>query len=114
MNAKREVYYVLSQVALPTEDPSRFPDCEASLCYFCKFARWSGSCEDPELECEHPLLRPWDCWEPDEVWQGSDCWGFRPDVSIELAAEWVGQRLQGKLVTLPLRRFGDELVDAQI
>lgn len=57
------------------------------LCNFCKFAEFSGSsCCDSDLECHHPL----DSvngngigQEPYDVWEGSDCWAFRPSVSLQ-------------------------------
>jgi hypothetical protein len=55
------------------------------LCNFCKFASWSGSCCDSELECEHPLLAVSGKEnDNDNVWGGGgDCWGFRPNKSLE-------------------------------
>lgn len=104
---RREVYYNLSQVILPSEDISRFADSESSLCHFCRFALWTGICEDTELFCQHPLegMGRWAC---DDVWDGYDCWGFRPwpHLTPDIVAEWVGQRLQGLHVRLP---FKDEL-----
>ncbi len=57
------------------------------LCSFCKFASWEGgSCCEAELECEHPLdiingeqdeEHPWN------VWAGDDCWGYRPNKSLQ-------------------------------
>lgn len=58
------------------------------LCNACKFAGFSGSWCCAELECEHPLPAingngigqdPWD------VWNGSDCWGFRPSKGYTLS-----------------------------
>jgi hypothetical protein len=71
------------------------------LCNFCKFADWDGSsCCDPELECTHPLdvVNGGDAWEaPHDVWQGSDCWGFRPNVDLQTAGVIVGIMLEGNM-----------------
>ncbi len=63
---------------------------DLGLCNFCKFASFSGnSCCDSELECEHPLPiinGDEDGEQPYNVWSGSDCWGFRPDRSLQECA----------------------------
>jgi hypothetical protein len=57
------------------------------LCNACKFAHWYGwsDCES-ELECDHPLDAingNHDEMRVDDVWQGADCWGFRPAMSLQ-------------------------------
>jgi hypothetical protein len=57
------------------------------LCNFCKYAAWSGgSCCDSELDCEHPLPAINDNDNPCNAWEGSDCWGFRPNIDLQEAA----------------------------
>jgi hypothetical protein len=103
MNEKRLVYYELSLVPLPSRDTNFF-DSWLSLCHFCRYAIWLGCCEAAELECTHPLQKMYGGpWDPEDVWQGDDCWGFRPRVSVDILAEWIGQRLQGQHVRLPFR-----------
>ena len=108
MNAKRLVYYELSQVVLPSMDPRRFPDWESSLCHFCQYANWVGSCEEADLDCEHPLNKVLERWDVNDVWSGDDCWGFRSDVSVDTLVEWISQRLQGQHVRLPFKGEKEE------
>ena len=84
--AQREPWLVLNQVPLPGTP---------SLCTWCKYASWSGSCEEAEMDCEHPLevIRE----RSDDVsGEQYDCWGFRPDVAPEDAADIVGMWLRGE------------------
>ena len=54
------------------------------LCHFCRYAEWSGcSCCDADLDCKHGLAGDWKFPEPDNVWQGGDCWGFRPSETLQ-------------------------------
>ncbi len=58
------------------------------LCNFCKFAEWEdigGSCCEADLDCTHPLIKleKYGFPEPSDVWQGSDCWCFRPNISLQ-------------------------------
>lgn len=73
------------------------------MCAFCRYAGWSGRCADAELDCQHPLeVIAERCYE---VWESGDCWGFRPKVAPDVAADIVGIWLQGKAVnwtTVPL------------
>lgn len=89
---KREPYRALTTVMLPEFST-------ASLCAFCRYAEWIGSCEEADLDCKHPL--GWlERWEPFDVWEGhgSDCWAFRPEVDIDEAADMVGIWLNGQFV----------------
>ena len=80
-----------------------------SLCPFCLFAEQEGDWCDASLECNHPLpvLSEREDWGP---WrEGEDCWGFRPRMSVEVAADLVGIWLQGKPVdsrTIPMLQGG--------
>ena len=63
------------------------------LCNFCRYAEWCGSCCDADLDCIHPLSdKSPDCWD---VWQGDDCWRFRPRCSFQEIGVMVGIRLEG-------------------
>lgn len=56
------------------------------LCNFCKFAEWSGfSVCEMDLDCTHKLADRYgfpDCYD---VWEGSDCWAFRPNIDLQQA-----------------------------
>ncbi len=84
----RQAYNLLTTIATPSMS---YP----SLCHFCQYAEWWGSCEDAELACTHPLMEQ-ELWEPGEVWAGSDCWAFRPKVTPDEAADIVGIWLRGE------------------
>ena len=92
--ANREPYRGLTAVRLPDRST-------ASLCSFCKYAKWHGDCVEAELDCAHPL-GPKELWEPWEVWagDGADCWGFRPKMSLEEATDMVGIWLRGQRVAV--------------
>ncbi len=87
---KREPYRALGKVYTQT---MAWP----SLCHFCRYSRWEGDCYVADLYCDHPLNQ-FEIWEPDDVWQGSDCWAFRPNVDIDEAADMVGIWLNGQYV----------------
>jgi hypothetical protein len=57
------------------------------LCNFCKFAEWDGGdCCSMDLTCTHPLpiINGYINEEhPYDVWQGADCWGFRPNITLQ-------------------------------
>lgn len=58
------------------------------ICTWCNYAAWEaeGCCEGYSI-CEHPLeivTDTMECIEP-----GSDCWGFRPDLSLDTIVEIV-------------------------
>lgn len=95
---KRIPYLILTKVEI--DDGS-----SAILCSFCRYAEWVGeNCEDAECNCHHPL------WEVNELEYdaaiyGSDCWGFRPAVSADIAADIVGYWLRREGIdwdTVPL------------
>lgn len=69
----------------------------SGLCCWCRYALWSGSCDDAELECEHPLpvISDCDCHSWD-VWQGGDCWGFRPRYKYNDIVDAMGLVIQGE------------------
>ena len=91
---QRAPWLALTRVQLPKPF-----DGNMGLCHFCKYANWIGSCQEPDLDCKHPLeaIAEGDWGDhPFNVWTGSDCWGFRPKKSIEVSADIVGLFLQGK------------------
>ena len=83
--AKRQAWLILNQVPFPGTP---------CLCSWCKFSRWSGDCEDGYMECEHPLDVISE--NSEDVSEGRDCWGFRPNVAPEDAADIVGMWLRGE------------------
>lgn len=92
---KRLGYLGLTEVELPNGG-------NPIMCSFCRYAEWQGwSCKERYAECHHPLMdRSWSFERMTEGLTaddgcGTDCWGFRPDVSIETAADIVGIWLQG-------------------
>lgn len=62
----------------------------ASLCTFCKHSEWEsdGCCEGYSI-CQHPLEYRFPFFE-EMLEPGSDCWGFRPNVTVSLAADIAG------------------------
>lgn len=86
--AEREPYLLLTRIELPSPFNGNM-----GLCHFCGYAEWSGSCDESDLECHHPL---WQVPEQaDGAWDGTDCWGFRPCYSREDCVDMVGIHLQG-------------------
>ena len=84
----REAYFILTSIDLPQPF-----DGHISLCHFCKYAEWYGDCYLSELDCHHGLEVVVErCYE---VWEGGDCWGFRPKYSREVAVDIVGLYLTG-------------------
>lgn len=77
--AEREVYRILTK------------EVGACLCTFCKYSRFSGMCDDAEIECQHPLVDK-TIYTPFEetTWPGEDCWGFRPNHPVSEIADVVG------------------------
>ena len=72
------------------------------LCIFCRYAEWNGCyCDDIELHCQHPLPvinGSMDEEHPYDVWSGdSDCWGFRPDRSLQRGGVYIGILLEGNI-----------------
>lgn len=96
MNAKRLPYFALTKVKTPTMG---YP----SLCHFCKYAKWIGDCNESDLECQHPLGQGYGAkWDSFAVWAGDDCWGFRPAVDIDEAADMVGIWLNSQRIGVRL------------
>lgn len=85
--AQREPYLILTEIPIPM-----WCNSGPSLCSFCRYAEWGGSCKEAEVECQHPLDEIVEC--------GGDCWGFRPKVSQGVAIGMVSNWLQGKDVVL--------------
>ena len=90
--SQREPYLILTKVELPGG--------EVSLCCLCRFGEQLGDCGDG-IACCHPLGDRWGFPTDAEEGNGRDCWGFRPLVSPEVAADMVGIWLQGMALTLP-------------
>lgn len=71
------------------------------LCNICKFAEWEGYCSsEANLNCTHPLeaISQGDYGDhPYNAWSGSDCWGFRPNSTLQEVATFAGIVLEGKL-----------------
>ena len=93
---KRAAYWGLAQVPIPMWGYS-----PQTLCAFCRYAKWDGMCNERECECCHPLGRALEYASIDVYESCSDCWGFRPDVSVDTATEMVSAWLRGKHVYVP-------------
>lgn len=93
---ERWQYRALTYIPIPFWDGST-----TCLCAFCRYAKWSGSCKETEMECTHPLIVRYD--DDLTVWEGygQDCWGFRPDVPIPVADGMVQAWLTGKNIRIP-------------
>jgi hypothetical protein len=69
---------------------------DGSLCSFCKYAEWSGSCCDNECECGHPIAEKviqhtrYETSFEMTTCPGEDCWGFKPAYPISDVADIVG------------------------
>ncbi len=84
---KREIYLELCNLDNPLV--------WSGLCLFCKYAQWTGSAcyDDANLDCKHSLeIVVERCWD---VWQGCDCWGFRPGHPLSDVADFMGLVIQG-------------------
>ena len=74
------------------------------LCNACKFSYWEGwVCSEMDLICKHPLPvingSGYNEEHPDQVWgEGADCWGFRPDQTLQEVGEWVGILMEGDIL----------------
>ena len=88
---QREPWRALTRVMLPKPF-----DGYMGLCHFCKYAKWTGECLEAELECMQPLWKISEGEHPIDVWNGSDCWGFRPKYDLDASADVVGVYLQGQ------------------
>jgi len=82
---QREIYKQL--IELPQE--------QYGLCGICRFAVWSGCCEDVDLDCHCGIESVEE--EAGNVWGGDDCWAFRPKYGLEDTADMVGILLQGEV-----------------
>lgn len=90
---KKEARYEYWLLQSLENDLPRQLELTTSLCAWCRFASWNGSCADAELDCQHKLEVVAE--RSFEVWQGDDCWGFRPYLSREDAVDICGLYLQG-------------------
>ena len=81
--AQRDIYREL--IALP---PGGY-----GLCNVCRFAEWKGDCECADLTCHCGIEKVEE--QAEDIWQGGDCWAFRPAWSLEDTADLVGIFLQG-------------------
>ena len=65
----------------------------ATLCTFCKYALWTGMCEDGDCTCEHPLVEHFE-WRftgwCSSLEPGQDCWAYRPNMLLVDVADIVG------------------------
>ena len=81
---ERELYKTL--IELPKEG--------YGLCNICRYAEWAGcSCEDADIECHCGIYTIEE--ESYDVWEGRDCWAFRPRYSLDDTVDMVGVFLQG-------------------
>lgn len=63
-----------------------------TLCAFCKYSEFTADgCCEAYNECQHPIeALSWENVHEDSLEPGSDCYGFRPGISVTLAADLVG------------------------
>lgn len=92
--AEREAYLLLN--SLQGDIWKARVECDPCLCLWCRLAEWSGGCEDARLDCRHGIEIVAERHE--DVWQGDDCWGFRPNVAREDAVDACGIMLTGHYV----------------
>ena len=103
-NAERRApYRALAEVECPGGP--------VGLCCFCKFGKREGEgCVDSYVVCQHPLPAISESERDSGEWTaGEDCWGFRPYVSFEVAADLVGfwlRRLAVDTRTIPMVKEG--------
>jgi len=96
---EREKWNALCGIQIPWPGAHKDYRSKSFLCMFCRYTGWDGwSPCDSYLICKHALEAVEK--RSDDVWQGADCWGFKPDISWDMAVEWTGQRLQGLDVTM--------------
>lgn len=82
---EREIFLTL--ISLPKEG--------YGLCNICRYAEWSGySCCDCDLDCHCGIEHVEE--DAGDIWQGDDCWAFRPKWSLEDTVDMVGIYLQGE------------------
>ena len=102
--SERDVYYKLSKIriAWPTTNHGEVDWDKSSLCIMCRYARWlGGGCCDSELDCQHGLELIKESSQ--DVWGGNDCWGFRPETTLDKIVEWISHRMQGEMVGMEER-----------
>ncbi|MDD5547042.1 MAG: hypothetical protein PHO67_07830 [Candidatus Omnitrophica bacterium] len=93
---KRFEYLLLNDLENDIPDPL---GCGICLCNWCKFVQWEGcSCDESWPECHHPLIEAFKGFHTEDVWDGADCWGFRPMYKQSDCVDVVGLWLQGKHV----------------
>ena len=85
--AERDIYFKL--IRLPDNEEGGY-----GLCNICRYALWSGCCDDADLECHCGIEKVEE--NSCDVWSGSDCWAFRPRWTLEDITDMVGIMLQGK------------------
>lgn len=80
---EREIYQILAN------------EVDFNLCAFCKYAEFSGSCCEADIDCAHPLVdKSWGFEKQVErANELGDCWGFRPRHKIDFIADIIGQTL---------------------
>ena len=71
------------------------PDEGYGLCNICRYALWEGDCDSADLECHCGIEGVEE--DADDVWQGSDCWAFRPRYLLDDTVDMVGILLQGDI-----------------
>ena len=83
---------------LQEDIPNRFQS--PCLCVWCRYSEWEGCCCDETYPvCHHPLQAVQDLSDNNEaIWEGADCWGFKPMYRREDCVDAVGLWLQGKYV----------------
>ena len=86
--AQREPWFILNLIPWSLFKGETMP----CLCAWCRYASWYGNCREAELECSHPLeVISEESFGP---WEGNDCWGFRPDIPADVAADITGMWLR--------------------
>ena len=80
---KRAIYKTLIEI----------PKDGYGLCNICKYGLFSGDCEDGDIDCHCGIESVEE--NADDVWQGNDCFAFRPRYSLDDITDMVGIFLQG-------------------
>ena len=110
---QRGVYLELARTPIPWPEwgkdglPAMGKPYQSCLCVLCKLARWEGHgpCDDTgyyRCRLNIPAINDASDWGGLGAEPGHDCWGFRPLFSVDTVAEFVGRRLRGEFVELPL------------
>lgn len=78
-----------------------------TLCSFCKYGKWySNGCCEGHNECQHPIDElSYELKNEDMLYPGSDCYGFRTNISVNLAADLVGAIISQGFDAWFYRRF---------